>query len=218
MNDQPPPKRRRGCLFYGCITGLVLMLLLVGALLFALYQVKKIINQFTDSQPMALPTLQMSQPEIEQVRARFDAFQKALGEGQSASPLELSGNDLNALLESNTNLGSFRRKVFVSVEGDQIKGQISLPLKETGLPLVKNRYLNGSAGFKISLRNGVLNVTVGSVTVKGKPVPEVYMQSLRSQNFAQGVNNDPQTMKSLEKIQSIEVTNSHLLIIPREKQ
>ena len=48
----PAAKPRRGCFFYGCITGLVLLVLVLGALMVGLHYVKKIVNQFTDSQPM----------------------------------------------------------------------------------------------------------------------------------------------------------------------
>lgn len=193
------------------------MLLVVAAALVGLHYVKNLLNQFTDTKPMALPALQMSQPEIEQVRARFDAFKKALNEGQSVGPLELTGNDINALIDSGKDLQSLRGRVFVSVEGDQLKGQVSFPLKETGLPLVKNRYLNGSAAFNVSFTNEVLHVAVVSITVKGKPLPELYMEKLRSENFAQGFSKDPQTMKSLEHLKSIEIKDGHLVVVPKPK-
>jgi len=36
MNDQTP-KPRRGCFFYGCITGVVLLVIVLGALLVGLH-------------------------------------------------------------------------------------------------------------------------------------------------------------------------------------
>jgi hypothetical protein len=58
------PKKPRGCFFYGCITGLVLLLLMVLGLLLGVYYFKKMVNQFTDTKPLALPVVQMSPAEI----------------------------------------------------------------------------------------------------------------------------------------------------------
>ena len=72
MTD-PAAKPRRGCFFYGCITGLVLLGLVLTALMVGLHYVKKLVNQYTDSRPMELPTVQMSKGEVDQLKQRFNA-------------------------------------------------------------------------------------------------------------------------------------------------
>ena len=58
MDDQTP-KPPRSFLFYGCLAGLVLMLMVVLGGLFGLYYAKKMFRDFTDTQPMALPQTQI---------------------------------------------------------------------------------------------------------------------------------------------------------------
>ena len=87
MTD-PSAKPRRGCFFYGCITGLVLLVLVLGALMVGLHYVKKLVNQYTDTQPMEMPTVQMSQGEMDKVKQRFEAFQQAVREQRPTPPLE----------------------------------------------------------------------------------------------------------------------------------
>jgi hypothetical protein len=217
MTDQTP-KRRRGCFFYGCITSLVLLALLLGALLLGLHYVRKMVNQFTDTQPMALPTVQMSQADIDKVKQRWEAFQTAVREQRPTKPLVLTADDINALIASGPDRQPLKGKLYVGLEGNQLKGEVSLPLQDLGLRMFKGRYLNGSATFNLSLHNGVLFVTAQTITVKGKPLPEVYMQGIRKENLAAGVVNEPKAVAVLQGLQDIAVKDGKLVVEPKEPQ
>jgi hypothetical protein len=216
MTDQTP-KRPRGCFFYGCITSVVLLALLLGALLIGLHYVRKMVYQFTDAQPMTLPTVQMSQPEIEKVQERFEAFQTAVREHRPTKPLVLTADEINALIASGPDAQPFKGKFYVSLEGSQLKGEMSLPLQDLGLRMFKDRYLNGSATFNLGLHNGVLFLTPQTITVKEKPVPEVYMQGIRKENLAAGVVNEPKAVAVLQGLQDIQVQDGRLVVQPKEQ-
>jgi hypothetical protein len=213
----PAAKPRRGCFFYGCITGLVLLVLVLGALMVGLHYVKKMVNQFTDSQPMELPTVQMSQGEIDKLKQRFEAFQKAVKEQHPTEPLVLAADDINALIANGPERQDLKGKLYVGLEGDQVKGEVSVPLREIGLSVFKGRYLNGSATFSLSFSNGVLWVAPQTIIVKGRPVPEVYMQEIRKQNLAAGLANEPAAVAVLQGLQEIQVKEGKLVAVPKEK-
>jgi hypothetical protein len=217
MTD-PAAKPRRGCFFYGCITGLVLLVLVLGALMVGLHYVKKMVNQFTDAQPMELPTVQMSQDEIKQLKQRFDAFEQAVREQRPAQPLELTADDVNALIASGTNGQALKGKFYVSLQDNQLKGEVSVPLPEVGLGLFKGRYLNGSATFNLSFRNGALAVSPQTIIVRGKPLPETYMQEIRKQNLAAGLTNEPKAVALLQGLEDIQVKEGKLVVVPKEKK
>jgi hypothetical protein len=218
MNGQPP-KPRRGCFFYGCIISLVLLLLIAIGGVVAVHYAKKaltgLINEYTDTQPMALPKVQMPPAELERLKQRFTAFEEAVKADRPTAPLELSADEINALIASGPDKQEFKGKVYVSFDGDRVKGELSLPLKELGWKMVSNRYLNGSGTFNVSLRNGVLFVSPQTIEVKGKQVPEMYMQGIRAQNFAQGLTNDPSSMTVLGKLQDIQIKDGKLLVVPK---
>ena len=109
-------------------------------------------------------------------------------------------------------------KLYVSFEGDQVKGEVSVPLEEIGLTMFKGRYLNGSATLNLGLREGVLIVTPQTLIVKGNPVPEVYMQEIRKQNFAAGLTNQPDAVAVLKGLQDIQVKEGKVVIVPKEQQ
>jgi hypothetical protein len=217
MTEQSP-KPRRGCFFYGCITGVVLLLLVMGALLVGLHYVKKLVNRYTDTQPVELPTVQMPQGEIDKLKRRFEDFQTAVREQQPVQPLTLSADEINVLIANGRGGQALQDKLFVSLEGDQLKGQVSVPLKEIGLTMFKGRYLNGSATFSLSFHNGVLAVTPRAVLVKGKLLPEVYMQEIRKQNLAASLANEPRATAVLQGLEDIQVKDGKLVVVPKEKR
>ncbi len=217
MNDQPP-KPRRGCLFYGCITCVVLLLLVMGGLLVGLHYVKKMVNLYTDTQPMELPTVQMPQTEVDKLNKRFEAFEAAVRDKRPTQPLTLNSDDINVLAASGPEREFFKGKFYVSLEGDQLKGQVSVPLQEFGFSMLKGRYLNGTATFRMSFKNGVLVVSPQTILVKGNPLPEKYMQGLRQENLAASLTNEPKAVAILQGLEDIQIKDGKLVIVPKAKQ
>jgi len=200
---------------YGCIAGLVLMLVIVLGGLFGLHLAKKMFNNFTDDKPMALPQSQMSQADFDKLELRLDNFRQAVRAAQPVEPLALSADEINALIARDPDFSTVKGKLYVMLSEDNIKGQLSLPMESVGLPLFKGRYLNGTGTFSISLHNGFLRLTTLSFIVKGKAVPEVYMQQIRKHNLAENANSEPRVSAALEKLKGIKVQNGKLLVAPK---
>jgi hypothetical protein len=127
MNDQPQ-KPRHGCVFYGCISGLVLLLLLAIGGLVTLHYAKKalsgLVNDYTDSQPMELPTVQMSSADLEQLKQRWKSFEEAVRAHKHTAALVLTADEINALMASDTDQKSMKGKFYISFDGDRVKGQL----------------------------------------------------------------------------------------------
>ena len=101
---------------------------------------------------------------------RVKAFRTALEEGKPTEPLVLTSDEINALIEART--AELKGKVYVTIEGDKLKGQVSIPLSDfPSFGLTRGRYLNGEAEFKVSLQDGILLVTLDSIEVNGKHRP-----------------------------------------------
>ncbi len=210
-----PPPKRRGCLFYGCLTCIVLALITVLLAVVAVRAVKNKIYAYTDAQPMQLPKVEMSDSEYDSLKQRVATFGDAMEQGKSVEPLVLAERDINALLAKAPNTKELADKVYVSMNGDQVKGQVSIPLSGLGW-LGKGRYLNGEATFNVSLENGVLLVTAQEVKVKGKPLPETFMKQLRQENLAKEAYKNPKNAEAIRKLDSIQVEDSRAIIKARE--
>ena len=210
-----PPPKRRGCLFYGCLTCVVLALVTVLLAVLGVRAVKNKINAYTDAQPVQMPMVEMSDTEFTSLKQRVTSFGEAMEQGKPVEPLILTERDINALLAKSPNTKELADKVYVSVNGGQVKGQVSIPLSGLGW-LGKGRYLNGEATFEVSLENGVLIVTAQEVKVKGKLLPESFMKRLRQENLAKDAYKDPKNAEAIRKLDSIHVEDSRAVITARE--
>jgi hypothetical protein len=215
-----PAKARRGCFFYGCITSLVLLLVLTIAIIAGVYYVKKkvsgLVANYTDTQPMTLQSVQMSTADLDKLKQRFDGFEQAVRDGKPTEPLVLTADEINALIATGADAQKFKGKIYITLDGDKVKGDVSLPLQDIGLKMFKGRYLNGSGTFSVSLQDGVLFVAPQTITVKGQTVPDVYMQGIRNQNFAAGLTNDPDARAVLGRLQEIRVKDGKVTVVPKE--
>ena len=216
---EPPEKKGHGCIFYGCITLLAFFLITAIAGVLGIRYVAGRLNekimQYTDSQPMALPKTDMTEEELRALQARLAGFNNAVDGHSNTPPLVLNSADINALLASSTNFKGLKDKCYVEIAGDEIKGQISLPLeKEFRIPLLhfKGRYLNGSGTFKVTLTNDELSIFIQSLEVKGKPLPEDLMGKLRGKNLAEDYNSNPTNAATMGKYESIEVKDGKITV------
>ncbi len=224
FTPEPPmaAPHQRGCFFYGCIIASVLALLVAIMLALVTYLGFRFLNQaveeYTATAPRELPKSEMPAEKREALKERVEAFRKAVHAGSPIEPLELTSDDLNALIEESPEL---KGKVYIKIEGREIKGQVSFPLDAfANVPLLgmfKGRYLNGEAALKASLEDGVLLVTLDSFEVNGKSQPENVMTNLRQQNLAKDAFNDPKAAAMLRKLESLEVKDDKVILKVRAK-
>ncbi len=172
IDDEPP--RQRGCLFYGCLISAILAVLLmiaIGLFFFFMYRwVGQIVNEYTATAPRSLPTVEVPAEERQTIEQRVARFRDALDKGEATEPLVLSSDDLNVLIEDRP---EFKGKFFVTIDKDMLKGKVSIPLDDLpAFGLTQGRFLNGEAEIKAFLRDGILVITLQSLEVNGKKLPE----------------------------------------------
>ena len=209
-------KKRRGCLFYGCLTAVVFSLLLVCGVLAGLWYAKKMFTDFTSDKPMPIPTVQVSAEEAAATRSRVEAFRESLRLGRPAIPLSLTPTELNGLIANDPGFKDLQNKVSFSIEGDEVKARMSLPVDQLGLPIFRGRYFNGTGSFNFALNeDGTLRVHAKSLEVNGRPLPNAYMDSIKRHNLAEPLTQDEQTRAALQKLKSIRIEDGKLVIEPK---
>jgi len=219
-SHQPPYQqpRQRGCFFYGCIIAsvlMVLMLIVTGLGVYFGYRfVTQLVEQYTATAPRELPKVEMLAEQRESLKKHVEEFRKAVEEGKAVEPLVLTSQDLNALIEEEPEL---KGRVYLKIEGDKLKGQVSIPLEKIGWAMLRGRYLNGEADLKASLDNGILIVTLDSLEVNGKSPPPEMMTKLREQNLAKDAYNNPKNAEMLRKVESMEIKDGKVIIRVRAK-
>src|SRR5262249_32356890 len=214
---QAPP-RQRGCFFYGCIIASVLallLLILLGVSIYLGYRwVTKMVDTYTATAPRDLPKVQMPEEQRKALKDRVETFRKAVNEGTPTDTLVLTSDDLNALIEEEPEL---KGKIYVKIEGDEVKGTVSIPLDQLNVSMVKGRYLNGEADLKASLKDGVLIVTLESIEVNGQRVPDQMMEGIRKENLAKDAYKDEKSAEMMRKLESLEIKDGKIILKVRAK-
>lgn len=214
-------KSGKGCLFYGCLTFVVLALVVVvGGYFGVRYVTNNLVQSYTASAPVTLPAVEMTDEDYAALRERIDAFTLALENGE-AYELALTAEDVNGLIARDPEFEPLRNKVYVFIEDGAVRGDVSAPTDPLGeLPFLgglKGRYFNGSLGVTISLENNFLLVQVSSASVNGEPVPQQAIDQMANENLAKDFYNDPESRAQIEKLESIKVEDDTILIRVRER-
>lgn len=173
---EPPKGRMNGCLI-GCLAvlGLTGLVAVIGGFV-AFTQFKKLRENWTETAPVAIPAVVITDPEWTALEARVDQFQDEMKAGTRTEPLKMKENEINAFLQRDKDFAEFGKRFSVDVEGDKLKGQLSVPLE--GIPGLTGRYLNGTFYARLGLRDGEIYPSLLSADVKDKPVPEEILNEL----------------------------------------
>ena len=200
---------------YGCIGGLVLVLVMIVGGLLGIYYARKMFNDFTDAEPVPVPQVRLSRAELEPLEGRLEAFRQGLGAGKPTGPLMLNAEELNVLIATEPELGAFKNKFYVILSGNELNGQMSLPMEALGLSIFQGRYFNGTGTFSVTLQNGRVRLNALSLFTKGKPILDVYLNEIRKHNLAESINSQPLTAAMLERLQEIRIKDGKLLVVPK---
>ena len=182
---EPPPKRATGCLGKGCLTFIVLAILLVvigvGG---TFWSTRHYLSDKPAPMPEASPASETgtvtaqetsTPPPIArsvEVRERLDTMRKA-ARAHEQTDMELTAADINALIAANQKSGG---TASVGIEGNILQAQFSIPLKRLDLPFrnafgLSDRYLNALVTIVAPPGTNASNVQLGEVTINGSTVP-----------------------------------------------
>ena len=214
----PPEKKGPGCLFWGClISGIlfvVTIILIVALVFFVRGKIVDVMKEYTEPTPAELPEIQLAEEERQAIVDRWEQFRTALDDGKEAE-LALTSDEFNVVAQQV--VPEAADHAYFTVEGDVLRGQISVPVEQFGQKLLgtdqlDGRYFNASGTFDVFLRNGLLVLQLQDAEVKGEPVPDEAMQQIRSQNLAENLANDPEKRELFSRFDRIEVEDGKIIM------
>lgn len=217
MSNGTNPPKKRGCLFYGCLTLIIVGLAVAAMLTIGFFVAKKkllaLVDDYTDPAPQPIETITYPPPERESLQTRLTAFKEAIDKNRAGEELVLTATDLNVLIGENADV---KGKLFITLEDDQVKAKVAMPLDAlgdvTGFAKLKGRYLNGSGALRVALEAGQLDVRVESIQVRNKPLPAIIMTELKKNNLARDVNRNPEQARELQKYDSLRIQDNKIII------
>jgi hypothetical protein len=179
---EPPPKREpsclKGCLFFFVfiVLGFVVLIASIhywgtrshSAVSRGIYWLTKI--HAISNKPTAIPSVNVSASERENVLERWKQFEQAGRAGQTAE-IELTADDLNVLIAEDPDVEG---KVFATIEGNQLRLQISVRLTQTIVRAAQ--YVNAQVTIEAAEPQALDHPDLGRITVNGKPVPDDFLE------------------------------------------
>ena len=163
--EPPPPQRGFGCFGQGCLI-LVVFVILLGVAFFGgtYYAARYLRMEFFSAEHLNLPASDATLQEEEEVRARWEAFEKAAKAHQSAR-IELTADDLNALIASEPKL---RGDAYVSIDDNTARLQLSFPAGRSRW--LRGRYLNAQCSVQSGASRKPRDARIVSIVLNGRPV------------------------------------------------
>jgi len=205
--------RRKGGLAifkWGCLTIVILGLLcLLSAWLFFRAQRRK----WTDEQPMTVELSREDSARPPDGARIYRDTRRALESG-SAQTLQFDDRELNALMNQAPEFKSVASKMALQLQEDSLLTRMSLPLQ--GIPGFEGRYLNGDFVFTVQIDQGVPQLNLRSGTVRGKPVPERFLNQM-NQYGQKELLRRLETQTDLKRIESLRIENGKMILKLREK-
>lgn len=210
----PVPKKGHGCFFYGCITCIIIIALVISGIAFSVWKLKQMATNMTDTQPTAMELPTVSPEQLGEYEEKVRTFCETVTAGTEPARIELTALEINALINNSEDLRSLKGHVKIHIENGTLGGNISLPLGSLGsvFPNMAGRYLNGDGSFILSCQNGIPLLQIQSLSVKGKQVPESFLEILRKENLAADLVNKPGIAKVLQRIKGINVQGEKLIV------
>jgi len=179
--EAPPRRKGLGCLARGCLILLVFAIVLAiacfagmywglhrhSALFYGSYWLAK--TRSIAEAPAPVPEFSASDQQIQRVRERWQDFEQKTRAGQPAE-IELSADDINALIATSEDV---RQKVFASIDGNQLRLQVSLPIGEVlGRP---GYYFNGDVVIELKGAESLDSPQFSRITINGEQAPTDFL-------------------------------------------
>lgn len=204
------------CFLYGCVT-LVILGILGGLISFIVFRnfARQVRDKYTEITAATLPTSGLSATDAQALIARVDDYTAKLRAGEPLGTLTLTQDELNALLQNHPDVKEdFGDKVYFTLGDSDATGQMSISLD--WLPMFSGRYFNGTATFEFEVSGGRVELYLTGATVKGEPVPDEFIVTVRSENLAADwLRNDPDARALVDKIDTIKIQAGTVVITPK---
>ena len=178
--EAPPRRKGLGCFARGCLILLIFAIVLAiagfaglywglhrnSALFYGSYWLAK--TRSLAAAPTTVPEFNASDQQIQVVQERWQDFEQKTRAGQAAE-IELSADDINALIATSENRG----KVFVSIDGNQLRLQTSVPIGGfLGRP---GYYFNGDIIIELEGAQSQDSPRFSRITINGEKVPTDFL-------------------------------------------
>jgi hypothetical protein len=188
MQTPPPAPRGMGCFAKGCLTliivGVVLVVVFVGGTIFL---VNRAVQVFTSAQPVQIQVPQATPAERQVAKAKLDTLRSAARNRQEAT-IEFNANEINALIANEPEFHGAAGHALVAIANSIASLDVSAPLDSMHWKRLNGRWFNGNIQFGFSYVDDNFNFDVRSAEASGHQFPRWILTSDFMQSFNRSFN------------------------------
>ncbi len=97
-------KNKKGCFYWGCLS-LIIIAIIIGVMLFLAYRkIKNTVNEFTSPTPVAITPIEYTPEEKTEAEQKAKAFIDTIKAGKDTAQEEFTDTELNILLANDKTL------------------------------------------------------------------------------------------------------------------
>lgn len=164
-----PTQKKHGCLFYGCMT--VIVIVVVGGTIIGFgtwYLFKYLKDSYTASVPLKIEQVQIPKEEIDKVHESLEGLKKDLDEKETPFDYRISSRDIQAIMQFDSENAKLSEFLSIEIIQDEIHGKWSAPLP---VPFFGIRFFNGEGygTFSYSRDKGFI-CNLREININGSPL------------------------------------------------
>jgi hypothetical protein len=188
MQTPPPAPRGMGCFAKGCLT-LIIVVLVLGAVLIGggFFVVNRAIHIFTATAPAQIQMRPATSAELQVAEAKLDTLRSAVRNRQEAT-VEFNADEINALISNEPEFRGARGHARVAIANSIASLELSAPLDSMRWNWLKGRWFNGNVQFGFSYVDDNLNFDIRSAEANGHQFPRAILTSEFMQSFNRSFN------------------------------
>lgn len=211
MQSARPVSKRRRWWFYALAAGAGLALMVVAVLVALLLYARSMLVEYTSSQPKPVTRITITKDDVDSLVFRWQRFHDEVNLGRSPPPFVMSSKDLNAFISM---IPRFSGRVYLDLEGDRLRADFTLPLRQAIRGAPGGRHVNGSAWLKMTLGEDQFpKLEIESLKLNGKSPPG-WIESGDYGHLLNGVLRVLEDERFLAQLQDIEIREGKLIFTP----
>lgn len=208
-SKSPPGNRKWLIWVLSMLGGLVLLIGLgVGG---TVWYARRLARNLTESQPASLPVVELTREEQRRVERSLNEFIAACRNRQ-ARRIEFTAQELNGIIGALDEFRAARGKAAVEIVDGVPWIEASIPLRDSGVAWLRDRYLNGRFRLDVRLEPEGLSVSVAEVVVPGGKLPDWAMRRIQAENLGRHAYRSRDWGPRLRQIESLDFAGDRMIV------
>lgn len=204
------PGNRKWWIWLLSILGALVLLVALGVG-GTVWYARRLARNLTESQPASLPVVELTREEQRRVERNLNEFIAACRSRQ-ARRVEFTAQELNGIVGGLEEFRPMRGNGVIEIVDGVPWIEASIPLRDSGVAWLRDRYLNGRFRLDVRLDPEGLSVFVAEVVVPGGKLPDWAMRRIQAENLGRHAYRSRDWGPRLRQIESLAFAGDKLIV------